>query len=240
MTVRALACALFRSPVPGRAKTRLCPPLAPHEAAALALAFLLDLLDGLGAAAVDREVCAADAAARPLLGPLLPPGVALAAQPPGDLGARMRAVSAGRLAAGRPAVVLVGADCPTLGPGPVRAALDALAAGADAALCPAADGGYSLIALARPHPELFRAVPWSSAATLAVTRRRARDAGLRLVELDRIDDVDRPADLVRLAGELAAAGSPSPAPRTRALLHRLGYEVGPAGLRATANSLTKV
>jgi len=40
-------------------------------------------------------------------------------------------------------------------------------------------------------------VPWSSAAVMAVTRQRVREAGLRHAELATLWDVDEPADWLR-------------------------------------------
>lgn len=211
---------LCRAPRPGRAKTRLCPPLAPDVAAALALAFLLDVLDALRSPGWDLEACVAAPADVPLVRALVPAGTVVSAQPPGDLGARMRGVVVERRAAGRPATVLVGADCPTIDAARVEGALRALREGADAALCPSADGGYGLLALARPHAALFRGVPWSTPEVLAVTRARARDAGLTLAELDPLDDVDRVEDLARLMRALDA-GPAGVAPRTAHALHGL-------------------
>lgn len=218
-----LVSVFCRAPRPGRAKTRLAPALGAEGAAALALAFLLDVLDALDTPGLDREACVAEPADRAPITGLAPMGVAVAVQPPGDLGQRMLGIVRDRLAAGRPAVVLVGADCPTIRAERVHEALAALADGADAALCPSGDGGYSLLALARPHAVLLTGVPWSTDAVLTCTRERARAAGLTLAELAPVDDVDRPGDLARLAGELAAAGAPSPAPRSWHLLARLGF-----------------
>ena len=49
---------------------------------------------------------------------------------------------------------------------------------------PAADGGYYLVGMTRPHPELFESIPWSSADVLARTRTAIERAGLsyRLLE----------------------------------------------------------
>ena len=42
---------MAKAPVPGRVKTRLCPPCTPDEAAAIAAAAIADTLDGGVAAA---------------------------------------------------------------------------------------------------------------------------------------------------------------------------------------------
>lgn len=108
------------------------------------------------------------------------------------------------MAAGHPAV-LIGGDCASLGEAELRAALGLLAAGHEAVLGPAADGGYVLIGLNRPCPMLFRGIAWSTPTVLAATRRRLGQAGLDWAELPPGWDVDTPADLRRLRSNLPAA-----------------------------------
>jgi hypothetical protein len=62
-----------------------------------------------------------------------------------------------------------------------------------------------LVGLRRPQPELFLGMTWSTASVMADTRERARGAGLRLREHETLWDLDRPADLQRLAPAAAAA-----------------------------------
>lgn len=94
--------------------------------------------------------------------------------------------------------VLIGSDCASVGTTELRTAFDHLAAGRDAVLGPAADGGYVLVGLRRPCPSLFRGIAWSTPTVLAATRRRLRQAGLDWAELPVGWDVDTPADLRRL------------------------------------------
>ena len=42
---------MAKAPLPGRAKTRLCPPLRPAQAAALSAAFLRDITENIALAA---------------------------------------------------------------------------------------------------------------------------------------------------------------------------------------------
>ena len=51
---------MVKAPVPGRVKTRLCPPLEPEQAAALALAALEDTLAAAAACAAGRRVVVLD------------------------------------------------------------------------------------------------------------------------------------------------------------------------------------
>src|SRR5690606_11749119 len=85
-------------------------------------------------------------------------GVPLQTQSGTDLGERMDRALQHCLARGRRGLV-VGTDCPTIGPDYLTAALAALDAH-DVVLGPAQDGGYGLIGARRPVPELFRDIPW--------------------------------------------------------------------------------
>jgi hypothetical protein len=188
---------LAKAPVPGFAKTRLIPRLGAEGAADLQRRLTERALATALAAGVGPVTlwCAPDemhpffAEARDRL------GVALARQPEGDIGARMLAA----FSAARGPLVLTGTDCPVLEPDDLRAALAALRDGADAALCPAEDGGYGLIVMARPLPVLFEGVPWSTAEVMPATLARAAGAGLKVAMLRTIWDVDVPEDVDRLA-----------------------------------------
>lgn len=193
----AVAVAVFaKAPVAGYAKTRLVPCLGAEGAAALQERLVAHALATAVAAGIGPVTlwCAPDAG-RPFFQDIARrTGVALAAQPEGDLGARMLAAFE---AAGRP-LVLIGTDCPVLTAADLRAAAAALGGRADVAMAPAEDGGYGLIAARRPFPFLFADMPWSTDQVAALTDARARNAGLKLTLLQTIWDVDTPADLERL------------------------------------------
>jgi glycosyltransferase A (GT-A) superfamily protein (DUF2064 family) len=96
-------------------------------------------------------------------------------------------------------LLLIGTDCPALQPEDLRAAASALLDGEDAVVIPAEDGGYVLIGLRRPIPALFEGMAWGTDTVMSSTRRRLREIGMRWRELPTLWDVDRPADLARLA-----------------------------------------
>jgi uncharacterized protein len=75
---------------------------------------------------------------------------------------------------------------------------------------PATDGGYYLIGMNRPHPELFEQVAWGTERVLAQTLDIAARAELPVEVLEPWADVDTMSDL-RRATRLAGA-----APRTAA------------------------
>ena len=67
---------MAKAPVAGRVKTRLCPPLTPLQAAAVAEAALADTLAAVAGCGASRKVVAL--AGEP--GPWLPPGFEVVAQ----------------------------------------------------------------------------------------------------------------------------------------------------------------
>ncbi|MEO5658623.1 MAG: TIGR04282 family arsenosugar biosynthesis glycosyltransferase, partial [Polaromonas sp.] len=118
------------------------------------------------------------------------------AQGEGDLGERMaRAVL--RITQQQQPVLLMGTDCPALTAARICEAARQLQAH-DAVLIPVADGGYVLIGLKSPCPELFTPMPWSTPAVAGETLRRIAALGLRVWQGPQLHDIDEPADLVHL------------------------------------------
>jgi rSAM/selenodomain-associated transferase 1 len=194
-----------KAPVAGRVKTRLCPPLSPDQAAALSAAFLCDTV-GKALRAVARPALTYDGDRAILENALTGAGIApdrldWVPQGGGDLGARMSRVPA--------PCVIVGTDSPTLPPAALTEAFEIVAAG-DIALVPAEDGGYALIGLPRPMPEIFVGVSWSTASVLCTTLANAERIGVQCVLLRKWYDVDTPADLVRMGGDLDAGEGECP------------------------------
>ena len=209
-----------KAPGGGRSKTRLVPPLDASQAAALHEALLLDTLDCCRAEVADVRILHADPDDAAQLARLAP-GVGLELQEGRGLADALRLGIARHAVRG--AVAVVSSDVPGIPAGSLRSAFEALSAGADVVLGPALDGGYWLIAMREPHEPPFREIPWSTPATLAVTRGRCEEAGLRVAELEHWRDVDTLVDLSfvrRDAEEL-------PAPRTIGLIRALGSLVPP-------------
>lgn len=182
--------ALFtRWPRPGEAKTRLIPALGADGAAALHKRLTERMVAVVKAAGLALEVrsTGADAQAfRDWLGADL----TVVDQGEGDLGARLA-----RAAATAP-VLLLGADVPDVTPALLREAAAALMAH-PLVIGPAEDGGYWLLGLAVPMPQLFEGVAWGTDAVFAETLARAPVPPVRLRVLA---DLDRPEDLARWPG----------------------------------------
>jgi glycosyltransferase A (GT-A) superfamily protein (DUF2064 family) len=93
-------------------------------------------------------------------------------------------------------LLIVGTDCPALTPVHLQQAADALQT-VDVVLIPAEDGGYVLVGLRKPVPEVFTDVAWSTPQVLTQTRERLRVAGASWRELATLWDVDEPADWLK-------------------------------------------
>lgn len=199
MTAQLLV--LAKTPVPGRVKTRLCPPCTPRQAAAIAAAALGDTLD---------VVTATPAAARTLVvaGDLpAPAGWRRVAQSGGPLGERLAHAYADTRIPGT-ASLLIGMDTPQITAGLLADAIDRLGGdGTDAVLGLACDGGWWALGLRDPgHAEVLRDVPMSTPDTGALTLAALRGRGLTVSALPVLRDVDTAADALLVAG-LCPAGS---------------------------------
>ena len=200
-----------RAPIPGRVKTRLAATIGDDDACALYTAFLEDICAVAGS--IDaRRILAVDGQHDLFTQLALDNGMDVRPQVPGDLGARMQA----SLEAALPACV-IGTDSPTLTKTQLEAALSVVSS-RDAVVGPSTDGGYWLLGLSRPIPELFRDMPWSTPEVLPLTLERLR--GRRVEVLPFHYDVDD--DLRLLLAHLGVLPQ-HVAPRTRQALAALGY-----------------
>ena len=171
---------LAKAPVPGRVKTRLCPPLTPEQAADVAAAALADTLDAVRATPVARRVLVLD-------GVLAAPGLEVLPQRGGPLDERLGAAF-DDVDPDLPAL-LVGMDTPQLTPVDLADAARALLA-ADAVLGLADDGGWWALGLRRPRGDLLRGVETSRDDTGRRQLERLARAGLRTTMLPTRTDVD--------------------------------------------------
>jgi rSAM/selenodomain-associated transferase 2/rSAM/selenodomain-associated transferase 1 len=121
-------------------------------------------------------------------------GFDLAPQGNGDLGTRMHRAANDALAAGAQAVVIVGADCPDLDAALVARAFEQLKTH-QLVFGPARDGGYYLVGLRSPMPQLFEGINWGTDSVLAASLAKAHERGIRPFLLPELSDVDGPQDL---------------------------------------------
>lgn len=200
-------------------KTRLAAGLDPEAHADLRRAILLDTLDVIGAVpGIERIIACEPAGDCERMREVAGARFDVMAQRGDDLGGRLVNVFQDVFRLGIEAAVVIGSDLPDLPRRLLQQALEPLRRDARAiVLGPAADGGYYLIGMSRPHPELFEGIHWSSDKVLEQTRRAAAQWGLSLTFLDAWADVDHPADLERVL----TSASGTAAVRTRALASRL-------------------
>lgn len=186
-----------RYPEPGRTKTRLIPALGAQGAAALqrrmSEAIVGRMLQFAANHPVRLEIRYADGSQQDMED-WLSCDIPCLTQGEGDLGERLHRAFTQGFAQGDQAVVIIGADCPTLTPALFAQAFAALAQ-KEMVLGPALDGGYYLVGLTQPVPSLFSDIPWGSGEVLAATLRQAKTLNLSPLFLEPLADVDRPKDL---------------------------------------------
>lgn len=195
---------LAKAPVPGRVKTRLCPPATPTEAADVAAAALLDTLDATRTVPGARTLVAftgrLDRAARSAEVGAALRRVDRTPQRGAGLGARIaaaHAVAAHRYP-GRPSLQ-IGMDTPQVDGALLVEGLGRLR-GADAVLGLATDGGWWALGLRDPAAvSPVATVPTSRSDTGERTLRALRRAGLRVELLSELTDVDTAQDAQAVA-----------------------------------------
>ena len=199
---RATLLFFLKAPLVGRVKTRLAYRIGEVRALAAYRAMVEHLFDHL-APHWSFEIHFTPAEEENLMRSWLGPDQAYYLQVKGDLGARMHAAVGGSFARGSSSVVLLGGDCPYVTDYTIRQVVAQLKKN-DVVVGPAADGGYYLLSLNRPHAGLFADIPWSTDAVFSTTLERIKAAGLRVAILDVLEDVD---DLSGLARAEAYMGS---------------------------------
>ncbi len=201
-TAHNAALVIFaKAPIAGQVKTRLCPPLTHDEAATLHGSFVLDMLERTKAGAaklklpIDRYLACAPSSTLVFFQIMEErQRVKLIDQVGDDLGARMQQAFAALFAKGYRKVIVVGTDIPSLPLDHYQQAL-ALLDTHDVVLGPAMDGGYYLIGLTQPRPELFTGIAWSTDRVRAATQEKAASLSLKTTLLPPWRDVDTIDDL---------------------------------------------
>ena len=113
----------------------------------------------------------------------------------GDLGDRLIRAFQSAFDRGAKAVIAIGIDCPGVTADVLAQAYEQLI-NHDGVIGPANDGGYYLIGLSRPIPELFNGIDWGTETVRASTLTIAKTLGIAMTQLAPLSDVDRPEDLI--------------------------------------------
>lgn len=193
---RRTVAVFAKAPRVGRVKTRLAAEVGDDEAVRIYRVLGRDTVDALRSGPY-RVVVYYDppesATVPEMIAWLGREGVEYRPQAGGDLGARM-AQAFRECFAESDEVCVVGTDIPEIGTDTLAEAFGALA-NHDAAVGPATDGGYYLLALRQPRPDLFDQIPWSTSAVGALTRDRLAATGSTVHLLEPKTDVDVRADV---------------------------------------------
>jgi len=184
---------MAKEPVPGKVKTRLCPPLTPAEAAVVATAALADTLDAVAGCGADRKILALDGTP----GDWLPPGFELIPQRGDTFDQRL---ARAWLDASGPGLQ-IGMDTPQVTSELLDRCLEAtFQPGVNASMGRAVDGGWWAIGVSnRWELDVFTGVPMSTPATATIQLMRLERAGYRVAQLPWLTDVDDIDDAVRIA-----------------------------------------
>nr|WP_225225376.1 TIGR04282 family arsenosugar biosynthesis glycosyltransferase [Komarekiella delphini-convector] len=186
-----------RYPEPGKTKTRLIPALGTLGAANLQremteyTIFQVRELQKVTAISVEVRFAGGDLQ---LMQDWLGLGLVYQPQGEGDLGSRMARSLFDAFESGAEKVMIIGTDCPGVNAQILATAFEQLQA-FELVLGPAIDGGYYLIGLRQPIPELFVNIEWGTAQVFQKTVEIAHLLNLSPVYLPTLADVDRPEDL---------------------------------------------
>jgi rSAM/selenodomain-associated transferase 1 len=192
MTAVAL---LAKAPVAGQVKTRLAADVGPDAAIAHYRRIGLAVAAAVGSEfslTVWYDPPGAEAVMRAWLG-----ARQFRVQHGADLGARMAHAFRTHFASGEVPVIAIGADCPAIDASVIGDAVRRLESH-DVAIGPTVDGGYYLLGLNAPQPDLFAAVPWSTAEVFRITVDRCRARDLSVAVMPPLRDVDSLADIEAL------------------------------------------
>jgi hypothetical protein len=194
---------MAKAPRPGSVKTRLEPMLGAEGCARLQAALIEAAAAWASEAAPGRAWVAygPDGAREEELRPHLPGGVRSFPDCAGDLGDRLAAATSRVLNGCPEPLLVVGTDMPTLSRAHAREAEAVLRGGADVVFGPALDGGYWMVGLARPCPDLFElGGAWGGPHVLERSLEIAAARGLRAELLGAERDLDDASDARALAG----------------------------------------
>ena len=215
-----------KAPVAGQVKTRLSPPLTPDEAASLHGSLVLDLLERCQSLkGCDRILAGAPTPEHPFFGAMKTRfKIPVWDQVGHDLGGRMTHAFQSALGSPYQAVLIVGTDIPGITVPLISTAFKSLQ-DHDVVVGPTVDGGYYLIGLRSPIPELFENIPWSTDTVFSLTQEKTTALGLSLKILPMLRDLDTVEDLQVFIQESKDRKSQVFSSRTKNVLQELEKRV---------------
>jgi hypothetical protein len=193
---------MAKKPTVGFTKTRLFPPLLPHQASALYEALLLDTIAlGTELKGVDLAISVTPPNSIDYFQTVAPPDALLLPVECPDIGSCLSQVLEKLIYKGYKKAFAINSDGPSLPPDYLHQAIRFLD-DSDLVLGPSEDGGYYLVGIKQHQPDLFIGITWSTSRVLSQTISKASNLGLQVALLPKWFDIDTWEDFVRLEAEL--------------------------------------
>jgi rSAM/selenodomain-associated transferase 1 len=189
---KLLLVVVAKAPVPGKVKTRLSPHFTPEETVDLYRCFLQDRIMTINSIkGVNLAIAYTPADARDMFAPFSRNGIRLFSQKGKDLGERLNNIFVEKLAGGYDAVSIIDSDTPDLPQWIIQESFKRLLSNqSDVVFGPCHDGGYYLVGMRKPHPELFYDIPWSTETVLLNTLEKAEKLSIKTDLLPKWNDLD--------------------------------------------------
>lgn len=205
-----------RYPEPGKTKTRLIPVLGAQGAAKLQRQMTEHLISTVRNLLNFRSLTIEiryEGGSKSLMQNWLGPEFTYYPQHQADIGQRMCCALDDAFQSGTKAAIIIGTDIPGITIDILKNAFEKLKTN-DLVFGPASDGGYYLIGIkdaswSEANLQLFSGINWGTAEVLNQTLAVAEKLGLSHRLLDKLDDVDRPADLHVWQQSVQAALNPT-------------------------------
>lgn len=194
---KLLLVVVAKAPVLGGVKTRLYSDLTPATATDLYYCLLQDRIAEMSSLrGIDLAIAYTPEDSEAYFAEFTSNGFHLFPQNGKDLGERLNNIFVQKSAEGYDAIVVIDSDSPDLPKSIVQESFEFLMSGrTEAVFGPCYDGGYFLVGLRKPHPELFQSIPWSTAAVLQKTLEAAAKNAVKTKLLQRWNDLDTFEDL---------------------------------------------
>jgi hypothetical protein len=227
--MKAILVIVAKEPVPGRVKTRLFPHLSASQASELYSLFIQDMVEEMSLLSEHALAIAyTPKEAEPAFKKMLPHPIQLFPQQGADLGERLANIFQRMFDEGYEQVHIINSDSPDLSHSLVKRAIELLKEPrTEVVLGPCSDGGYYLVGLIRPIPELFTKIPWSTEQVLEKTIERAQLLGLHCSLLDPWYDIDTYEDTLKFLARNEKRSDNNKQPGWRTLRHLSASRRGP-------------
>jgi hypothetical protein len=187
-----------KAPASGQTKTRLAASLGYDGAADLYRCMLNDVVDIVRRVPNVQRAIAYHPVGSEKVFNRIAPDFALVLQQGRDLGERLHHVLSQCLNNGYDQAAVLSSDAPFVDPNALLESFDALDNGVDVSLGPCDDGGYYIMTVREPRPELLLPIQMSTPNVLRDTLDAASKSNLRVHLLPPTMDIDTPDDLAQL------------------------------------------